>query len=226
MIEDSVHHAMGTVPARRPLKSRDTGWAKALAGLLLRWRVSPNAISIASVFFAAGAGAALYFSAQSSPAGRALLLALAAAGIQLRLLCNLMDGMVAVEGGLQTKAGEVYNDLPDRVADVVIFVAAGYAVRGWPGNMLLGWSAALLAVFTAYVRLLGGAAGLKQSFIGPMAKPHRMATLTVACLLSMVETQLLRQGTLLWIALIVIDLGCLATIVRRTRRIVAEMESR
>jgi phosphatidylglycerophosphate synthase len=217
---------MATTPARRPLKSRDTGWAKALAGLLLHWRVSPNAISIASVFFAGGAGAALYFSAQPSPGPRALLLALAAAGIQLRLLCNLMDGMVAVEGGLQTKAGEVYNDLPDRVADVLIFVAVGYAVRGFPYDLLLGWSAALLAVFTAYVRMLGGAAGLKQSFIGPMAKPHRMAALTVACLLSMVETRFLRSGAVLWTALIVIDLGCLVTIVRRTRRIVAEMESR
>jgi phosphatidylglycerophosphate synthase len=216
---------MGT-PARRPLKSREKGWAKGLAGLLLHWRVSPNSISIASVFFAAGAGAALYFSGQSLSTRRALLLLLAAAGIQLRLLCNLMDGMVAVEGGLQTKAGEVYNDLPDRVADAIIFVGAGYAARGLPYDLALGWSAALLAVFTAYVRLLGGAVGLKQSFIGPMAKPHRMATLTVACLLSTVETRFLRTGSILWFALIVIDLGCVLTIFRRTGRIVAEMESR
>jgi phosphatidylglycerophosphate synthase len=153
-------------------------------------------------------------------------LAVAAAGIQLRLLCNLLDGMVAVEGGLQTKTGEVYNDLPDRVADVLIFVAAGYAVRAWLGGLALGWSAALLAVFTAYVRMLGGTVGLKQSFIGPMAKPHRMATLTVACLLSMVEARFLQSGSILWTALIVINLGCLVTIMRRTRRIVAEMEAR
>jgi hypothetical protein len=73
---------METASARRPLKSRDTGWPKALAGLLLKGRVSPNAISVASVFFAAGAGAALYFSAQAGPRQRMLLLALAAAGIQ------------------------------------------------------------------------------------------------------------------------------------------------
>ena len=44
---------------------------------------------------------------------RALLL-LAAAGIQLRLLCNLLDGMLAVEEGFKSKTGDIYNDLPDR----------------------------------------------------------------------------------------------------------------
>jgi phosphatidylglycerophosphate synthase len=134
--------------------------------------------------------------------------------------------MVAVEGGMQTKAGEVYNDLPDRIADALIFVAAGYAVRGLSCGVTLGWSAAVLAVFTAYVRMLGGAGGLKQSFIGPMAKPHRMATLTVACLLSMIEPRFLRLGSVLWTALIVINVGCVVTIVRRTVRIVREMETR
>jgi phosphatidylglycerophosphate synthase len=226
MVEDFLGAAMGTQPVRRPLKSRDAGWAKGLSGLLARRRISPNSISLASVFFAAGAGAALYFSAQASGGLRVLLLALAIAGIQLRLLSNLMDGLVAVEGGLQTKSGEIYNDLPDRVADAIIFIAAGYAVRGLRGGAWLGWSAALLAVSTAYVRMLGGAAGLKQSFIGPMAKPQRMATLTIASLLSMVETWFLRSGSVLWTALIVINLGCLVTIVRRTHRIVVEMESR
>jgi phosphatidylglycerophosphate synthase len=217
---------METASARRPLKSRQTGWATALAGLLLSWRVSPNAISVASVFFAAGVGGALYVSGQAGPRQRMLLLALAAVGIQLRLLSNLLDGMVAVEGGLKTKSGEVYNDLPDRVADWLILVLAGYATGKLPFGTALGWSAGLLAVFTAYVRMLGGSLGLKQSFIGPMAKQQRMAVLTAACLLSIVETKLVRPGTVLWAALMVINLGCLITIVRRTRRIVAELESR
>jgi hypothetical protein len=74
--------------------------------------------------------------------------------------------------------------------------------------------------------MLGGAAGLKQSFTGPMAKQQRMAVMTVACLGSIFETRFLRAGTLLWVALIVINLGCLLTIALRTARIVREMESR
>src|SRR5260370_23846239 len=100
----------------------------------------------------------------------------------------MLDGMVGVEGGLQTKSGEVFNDLPDRIADALIFIGAGHAVHTLPYGMELGWIAALLAVFTAYVRMLGGAAGLAQSFAGPMAKQQRMALMTGACLLSIFET--------------------------------------
>jgi phosphatidylglycerophosphate synthase len=225
---------METETARRPLKTRQAAWANRLAQLLVQWRLSPNSISIASIFFAAGAGVALYFSARVSGGERALLLALAVAGIQGRLLCNLLDGMVAIEGGRQTRSGEIFNDLPDRVADAVIFICAGYAVREHPFGVELGFIAAALAIFTAYVRMLGGASGLKQSFIGPMAKQHRMAALTIACVLSILEARLFTfaeptfwtPGAMLWIALIIINLGCLVTIWRRTTRIARELEAR
>ena len=54
-------------------------------------------------------------------------------------------------------------------------VASGYAVRPFHYGALLGWSAAVLAVLTAYVRVLGASLGTTHQFIGPMAKPHRMA---------------------------------------------------
>jgi phosphatidylglycerophosphate synthase len=217
---------METVTARRPLKTRQAAWAGALARLLVRSGISPNAISITSVFFALGGAAALYFSANLTGVERALIFVLAVAGIQGRLLCNMLDGMVAIEGGRQTKSGEIFNDLPDRVADALIFIAAGYAARQHAFGVDLGYLAAVLAVFTAYVRMLGGASGLKQSFIGPMAKQHRMAVLTMACVLSIFETRFFAPGTVLWTALIVINVGCLATVWRRTARIARELESR
>jgi len=155
-----------------------------------------------------------------------LLLVLAAVGIQGRLLCNMLDGMVAIEGGRQTKSGEIFNDLPDRIADAVIFICAGYAARSWAFGTEFGYIAAALAIFTAYVRMLGGASGLKQSFIGPMAKQHRMFTLTLACLLSLFETAFAKSGTVLWVTLIVINLGCVVTIIRRTVRVARELEAR
>ena len=154
------------------------------------------------------------------------MLVIAAVAIQGRLLCNLLDGMVAVEGGRQTKSGEVFNDLPDRIADSIIFIQAGYAIHSFPGGRELGWAAALLAVFTAYVRMLGGASGLKQSFMGPMAKQHRMAVMTAACVLSIFESWFVRTGTLLWAALIIVVVGCVATIVLRTVSIIRGLEAR
>src|SRR5262249_12137602 len=129
--------------SRRPLKSRDTGWAKAFAAALARKRVTPNSISVTSVFLSAGSAAALFVSGQNLVRHRWIWLLAAAAFIQLRLLCNLLDGMVAVEGGMKTKSGEVFNDLPDRIADSLIFIATGYAAAGLPYGFALGWSAAL-----------------------------------------------------------------------------------
>jgi phosphatidylglycerophosphate synthase len=217
---------METESARRPLKTRQAAWANRLAQLLVKWHVSPNAISLTSIFFALGAGIVLYFLPHFNGAERTLLLVLAMAGIQGRLLCNMLDGMVAIEGGRKTKSGEIYNDLPDRVADAVIFIGAGYAARELPFGEELGFIAAALAIFTAYVRMLGGASGIKQSFIGPMAKQHRMFTLTLACALAIFETRFAPPGAILWIVLIVINLGCLATIWRRTARIAQELEAR
>jgi phosphatidylglycerophosphate synthase len=217
---------METQIARRPLKSRQTAWAGATARILTRWRIAPNTISVASAVFALGGAAALYFSANAAGGRRALLLVAAIAGMQSRLLCNLFDGMVAVEGGRKTKSGEIFNDLPDRIADALLLIGAGYAAGRQAFAVELGYMAAALAIFTAYVRMLGGASGLKQSFIGPMAKQQRMAVLTAACALSIFEARFLSAGTVFWTALMVINLGCLITLWRRTARIARELESR
>jgi phosphatidylglycerophosphate synthase len=146
-----------------------------LTRALLRTPITPNGISLAGIVFAAaGAGAFAL-----TPQGRWWWLA-GALCIQLRLLANLLDGLVAVEGGRHSPTGALFNEFPDRIEDSLLLIAAGHAA----GQPLLGWGAALLAMSTAYARALGGAIGLAQDFSGPMAKQHRMAVLTVAALLS------------------------------------------
>ena len=210
--------------ARRPLRSRQTRWARATARVAVRLGLSPNAISLASVGAAAVAGGALALSAGADAPGRAGLLVLAAAAIQLRLLCNLLDGMVAVEGGKGSAAGPVYNELPDRVADALIFVGAGASVTWVSWGWTLGWAVALLAVLTAYVRALGASLGAGHHFAGPMAKQQRMAALTAACLAGAVLAWLDPAGALMTAALVLIGLGSLATVARRTRLIVRALD--
>jgi phosphatidylglycerophosphate synthase len=162
---------------RRPIRARDARWVRNAVSCLARGGVSPNQISLVSIL-AAGVGAAsLAFLQQPWNAIGCVC------GVQIRLLCNLFDGMVAIEHGKQTPLGALYNELPDRVSDSVLFVALGYA----SGIPWLGWLTALLAALTAYLRVFGGALGFAQDFRGPMAKQHRMAVLTVGCLLSIIE---------------------------------------
>ena len=183
--------------------------------------IRPNAVSLASVAFAAVAAVSLWLSLRPHGETDGVLLVAAAAAIQLRLLCNLLDGLIAVEGGLGSPQGEIYNDLPDRFADAMIFVGAGLALRALPYGMTLGWVAALAAVITAYVRMLGGAVGLPQDFCGPMAKQHRMAATTAGCLAGAAEAWFHRPPRLLFLAVAVVILGSLITIARRTARIAA-----
>src|SRR5262245_37218046 len=168
---------MNNNEARRPLASRSTRWAAFLSTAAVRIGLTADGISVLSLVFAAAGAAALLW----LPAPWNLLAC--AAGIQLRLLCNLLDGMVAIEGGRKSKVGALYNEVPDRVADSLFIVALGYAI----GTPWLGWLGALAAAVTAYIRVLGGTFGLPQDFRGPMAKQHRMATMTLGCLLGIAE---------------------------------------
>ena len=201
---------------RRQLKTRSRALPARLAAGLARAGITPNQVSVLGVLFALIAGwcfAAAYGRSGWEAAG---VLFAAAACIQLRLLCNLLDGMLAIEGGLKSPAGELYNEIPDRIADIVILVGAGYALREHPWGVTLGWTAALLAVLTAYVRLLGGSLRLKQDFGGPMAKQHRMFTLTLGALLAAVEVMLRGTTWAVAIALFVIVIGAAITFARRT----------
>src|SRR4051812_46566664 len=102
------HSALSTrlcpMSDRRPLTTRDARWAKALASFLAARRVAPNLISVFSVFAAAVAGGAFVYSGEAGGRARVISLLVAAAFIQLRLLCNMLDGMVAVEGKMASKS--------------------------------------------------------------------------------------------------------------------------
>lgn len=201
---------------RRPLKSRSTGWARALAGFLVRTEVAPDHVSMASMVLAAiGAGLLL------QPLTPGLLVAVAAC-VQLRLLCNLLDGMVAVEGGRKSAVGVLYNEIPDRIADSLFLVALGYGA----GVPAVGWYGALAAAVTAYIRLLGGTQGLPQDFRGPLAKPHRMAVMTAGCLLAAGELAWRGSLVTLEVTAWVIALGATLTCLTRTRAIARALKAR
>lgn len=164
---------------RRPIASRERVASRTVAAWLSARRVTPNAISVAGMVFGCLAGVALAATASIDSWGvRAAWLA-GAVLVQLRLLANMLDGMVAIHSGVASAVGELYNEIPDRVSDVAILVGLGYAAGGQP---TLGYVAACVAVFVAYVRAMGAAAGAPQAFAGPMAKPQRMFTVTVAAL--------------------------------------------
>lgn len=206
---------------RRPLSSRDTGWARAIARWLTKASVTPNQISMASMAAAAIAGGCFWLSGAADTGLRPALLVAAALFCQLRLLCNLFDGMVAIEGGRKAADGAFWNEFPDRIADILILAGAGYGI----GLPALGWAAAGFAVLTAYTRELGRSCGLPADFSGPMAKQHRMATITAAALIALSEPLWNGHQQVLTAALWIIAIGAAATTLRRAARIVSTLRS-
>lgn len=212
---------------RRSIPQREATWAQRLATSWKRAGITPNAISVGSVVLALAGAIALVASAHADPTPRTVLLLVAAACAPLRLLFNMLDGMLAVEGGMHSPVGDLYNEVPDRVSDVLFLAGAGYAASAIPGAVSLGWAVAVLAVLTAYVRALGGSQGLDQHFAGPMSKPLRMWVLVLGCLGSLLEAPLgLPQGVVLVVALAVVGLGSLVTVVVRLRLISRDLHAR
>lgn len=211
---------------RRPLASRDADLARRLSEWLIAKHVQANTVSLSSIGFAGVAAGCLIATGSSTIVSARVLFGLAALFVQLRLLANLLDGMVAVGSRRASPLGELYNEVPDRVADILILVAAGFAAGGTP---TLGYWAALVAVLTAYLRAFGNAAGVRGLFNGPMAKPQRMATITAACIYGACAPAgwpgaLTSDGPgALGVALALIVAGGILTAMRRLRRIVLEL---
>ncbi len=201
---------------RRPLKTRDRRWPHLLAAALVKTGLTPNGASVVGIAFAAAAGWLLAFHAHS-PLG----LFLATVGIQLRLLCNLLDGLMAVECGAGSRTGPLFNEAPDRIEDAFILIGAGCGA----GKPWLGLLAALLAANTAYIRVLGGSLGLPQDFSGWGAKPRRMFWISLASLAA-AALQLFRQPqpVLLWGLWMVTALTAL-TLLGRTARLHRQLKA-
>jgi phosphatidylglycerophosphate synthase len=203
---------------RRPIAARSwklSGW---IAAQLAAAGASPNGISVAGAVFGVLGGLA-FFATSRWPAGAWLLWLVGTVLVQLRLQCNLYDGMVAIATGRASPVGELYNDVPDRISDSAFFVGAGFALSG---DVSLGYAAALAAMFTAYVRAVGKAGGATQVFCGPMAKQHRMALLTLVSVYlafappawQWIEIGSSRMGVMA-IALAIIAVGSVGTAIRR-----------
>jgi phosphatidylglycerophosphate synthase len=210
--------------SRRPIGEGFRATARFATTLSVRLSIHPDAISYASVV-AAAVAALCFWKSGVHP----WLLLLAPLFCYVRLWFNMLDGMVALASGKASWRGEILNDLPDRVSDVLIF--AGVAHSGWM-NPFLGYWAAIFALLTAYVGMFGQAVGVQREFSGVMSKPWRMVTLHIGAWMTFGFLRANNGGsppmnlTILDWTCIVVAAGCLQTIAVRLRRIMAALRAK
>ena len=190
----------------------------------VRVGVHPDAISYFSIVVAAGAAFCFWQSSHHPP-----LLIVAPLFCSLRLWCNMLDGMVALAADEASRRGEILNDIPDRVSDVLIFVGAAHS--GWM-NPLFGYWAAIFSLGTAYVGMLGQAVAGQREFSGLMSKPWRMVALGLGAWLTYVLYRWNSGNTIIgglrsleWACVIVIA-GCLQTSAQRLARILHRLKAK
>ncbi len=205
--------------SRRPIAAEFRRTANAATQFCVRHGIHPDTISYLSVV-AAFAAAICFWKAGEIR----WLLIIAPLFSYLRLWFNMLDGMVAVAAGKASRRGEILNDLPDRVSDVIIFV--GVAHSGLM-NPIFGYWAAIAAVLTAYVGLFGQALGVQREFGGIMSKPWRMVALHIGAWLALfLGGQSFASFTILdWTCLVVIG-GSIQTMVVRLKRITAALQDK
>jgi phosphatidylglycerophosphate synthase len=202
--------------ARRPIADMFRLTAHGAVHVCVRLGIHPDAVSYGSVVASAAAAGCFWWSGRW-PA----LLVPAALVCYLRLWLNMLDGMVALASGKASLRGELLNDLPDRVSDVIVFAGVAQSGLCHPAS---GYWAAILALLAAYVGTFGQALGVGRQFGGVMAKPWRMVVLHVGAWITL---GLLWSGrsiefgpltVLDWTNLAVVA-GCLETIAVRLARI-------
>jgi phosphatidylglycerophosphate synthase len=210
--------------SRRPIAQMFRRTADNATKLCLRFGISADAISYSSIL--ASLIASLCF---LKSGGNAWLLIFAPLFCYLRLWLNMLDGMVAVGAGRTSARGELVNDLPDRLSDIMIF--AGVAHSGMMNPVIAYW-AAIFSLLTAYVGLFGQAIGRRREFGGIMSKPWRMVALGLGAWTTFAYLWWSKQpmdGTktvppILDCTCLIIIAGCLQTIIVRVKRIMTGLQ--
>ena len=203
--------------SRRPIAETFRRTADAATRFCVRNGIHPDAISYLSIV------AALLAAICFGESGRTRwLLIIAPLFCYLRLWFNMLDGMVAVAATKASRRGEILNDLPDRISDILIFI--GVAHSGWM-NPLFGYWAAIFALLTAYVGLFGQALGGEREFGGIMSKPWRMVALSVGAWLTFFLQDGAERFSILDLTSVIVVIGCIQTIVVRLKRIAAALHN-
>jgi CDP-diacylglycerol---glycerol-3-phosphate 3-phosphatidyltransferase len=138
------------------------------------WNVHPDVLTWSALGVSMLAAVLLY-SAYEKP----WLAAVAVPFLLLRLMLNALDGMLAKQTGKARAAGEVINELSDRLSDVAIFLSFAF----WPDIKLhLVLLAMIAMMIVSYVGILGKAVGAEREYGGMLGKADRMILLAVACI--------------------------------------------
>ena len=132
----------------------------------------------------------------------------------LRMALNALDGMMARINNMQSKKGEVLNELGDVVSDFIMFYPIGVLFKL---NELLLLAFLFLSVINEYAGILGKAVSSERRYEGPMGKSDRAFVVGLFSLLLFFMPSLILIKD--YVFLIIIILLIISTLIRINKTI-------
>ena len=150
---------------------------KLLLPLLLLLRkigVTPNHITVFSIIFSFFLGFLLLNAAENN-----FLYLLVALGLLLRMALNALDGMMAKNYNLQSKSGEVLNEIGDIFSDVAIYFPLLYfeSLRFEYVVIFI-----ILSIINEFCGVLAKIISGERRYDGPMGKSDRALFIGLLCI--------------------------------------------
>lgn len=136
--------------------------------------VTANAITWSSILLSTLVGVFAW----KHPYGSALIVLPFA--LLLRMALNALDGMMARSYNMQSKTGEVLNELGDVVSDLLIFFPL---LKLFSLNLYIFLAFLFLSVINEYAGILGKAVSGERRYEGPMGKSDRALLTGIVSLL-------------------------------------------
>lgn len=166
--------------------------------------VTANQITLVAVALSMGMGVALYFSSEYP----ALILAIPF-GYLIRMMLNALDGMMATQYNMQSKLGEILNELGDVISDAVIIFPLIFLQHMNPWIII---SFGVVAILNEFAGVLAKAISGKRQYDGPMGKSDRALLIGLYCLIFYFWDGLSNAGN--WIFAVAAILAIVSTIIR------------
>lgn len=189
------------------LRSKSRAIAEPIAAAAEWAGITPNQLSVLSVFFAAASSVFYYLSSS-----KAILLYMAALMVFLAALTDMADGALARRTGSADRKGDFLDHVIDRYADILIIsgiLFAGYAP--WP----VGFLAVIGILLTSYIGTQAQAVNFERYYGGMVGRADRLAMIIVATIANAIYSDKIGGLALLGWLMVVIMISSHITALQR-----------
>tara|TARA_B110000285_G_C15142219_1_gene631711 strand:+ start:1206 stop:1808 length:603 start_codon:yes stop_codon:yes gene_type:complete len=147
---------------------------KPILDWLYKKNVTANQLTLAAILLSAFMGISLWFSNLWH-----LGFLIIPIGLLIRMALNALDGMMARTYNMQSKLGEVLNELGDVVSDMFIYIPLMQIYGVFPEVVIAFVS---LSIVNEFAGFMGKVVSQERRYDGPMGKSDRALVIGVLCL--------------------------------------------